>query len=321
MIMKLKLYNTINLSHHLVNGISLINNNMYYVSGASNSIIKYDLESGKESLVSGGVCGYGMNKFREPVHVFASEIHGRTQLLVSDWHNHRVVKLSDAKYEDELGCYSSRNSLLFSLSVFVGRLSNPGTYIASHFGESNKEFRIKTSFISNIIYFITSFFRLRSKRFYPFNKPNGICSFNKGYLVTQKNRNCLTFISSDFQTARDIDIPNTGRIGNINTSSGKTIFCVESIGKIYEIREDEEISEIKVSCEDNSLKPFSAIYLEESLLGVIAKSKFYIFDIALGKQLAVYETNGELHGMDISDHKVYLSDRLNSQIYVLEYVK
>ena len=111
--MRIELTGKVKLKNRLVNSISILDDSIYYSSSLMNSISKLNLSTLDDEVVVGEGCGYGRYKFREPVHVKAIKEGEKVCLLVSDWHNHRLLKYSNNKYITELGFFASTSSKIY----------------------------------------------------------------------------------------------------------------------------------------------------------------------------------------------------------------
>ena len=315
--MKLERVSEIQLAHQLVNSISIVDDSIYYTSGLNNSVIKYDMTDGVEENVIGGVCGYGKYKFREPVHAKAFVQNNDLIVMVCDWHNHRVVKYVNQTYVTEIGIHSSSPSSLKNVAKFIKGLSIPGSYIHSHFTDSNTSHSVVTNFTSNALYFLSSTVRLLAKRFYRINKPNGLASFRDGVIFTQKNSNSLTYLDTHLNFKEQFTVPKSGRLGNVNRYGDKVIFCVESTGLIYTLDSQGSFEAINLAPMELSFKPFAAIMLNDDLLAVTSMAHVHVFDIRSGAEKARHTVDGELHGIELYNNDVFVCDRLHAKIYRL----
>jgi hypothetical protein len=313
--LRLELIKKICLKKRLVNSISILDDGLYYTSALDNGVYLYDMVSGRETSVIDVGCGFGKYKFREPVHVLAYKESADVHLIVSDWHNHRLIKYANGKYVTELGIFESSKSTLKSVLKFIKGLSNAGQYIQSHFNGTDIRYKVKTNFLSNLSYFISSSFRLLSKRFYKINKPNGACLFNNGILFTQKNNLCLTQTDLNLNPILDYKVPEKGRLGNVSTSFNKTVFCVESIGKVFNINQSGIIEALSLQALNIEFKPFSACYLTHELLAIISMSHLHVFNVVTGEEVTRYFFEGELHGLETKGEFIYVSDRLYAKVY------
>jgi hypothetical protein len=315
--MKLKLIKKVILKQQLVNSISILDHSIYYSSSLNNSISKYDLTKDTDTTIVGGKCGYGKYKFREPVHALAYKENDNVVLVVSDWHNHRVIKYSNGNYITEIGMFSPTTSKLKNIAKFIRGLSTSGSYITSHFSINSTKHVVKTSFVYNLIYIISSSIRLLSKRFYDINKPNGTCFYKDGLIFTQKNSNRLTFVDFNLNAKADFITPVEGRLGNVNNKKNEILLCIESLGSIYKINNDGVFSKIALVPLDIDFKPFSACFLHDDLLAVISMSNLHIYDVNSGLEICRYTVNGELHGLEIYDNNIYIADRVNGEVSIM----
>lgn len=313
--MKIELEKKITLKNRLINSISLLEGSIYYTSALGNCVYKYDMSSEKESMIIDGGCGYGKYKFREPVHAFVYKELNNVNIIVSDWHNHRVIKYQNGEYLTELGFFSPTKSLLKNILKFIKGLSISGQYYESHFRGEDIRHSVETDFFPNFFYMISSSCRLFSKRLFSFNKPNGTCFYKGGLLLTQKNNNCLTHTDLNLNPIRNYVIPESGRLGNINSLNGQTLFCVESIGKVFNIDGSGNISAVNLRKIDIEFKPFSARYISDDIIAVISMSYLHIFDILDGREVIRKKIDGELHGLEADSDYIYVSDRLHSKVY------
>lgn len=318
--MKIELIKKIKLTHKLVNSVSIVDNSLYYTSSLSNCVSIYNLLDESEEVAVGGTCGYGKYKFREPVHARAFKDKKDVILIVSDWHNHRVVKYKNGRYITELGFYSPSTSRFKNVVKFIKGLSLSGSYIHAHFSDNNVIHDIKTSFFDNFVYFLTSSCRLLNKRYYDINKPNGVSPYKNGLIFTQKNRGRLTLVDLDLNVQKDLIIPELGRLGNVNKSNETVLFCIESIGAIYTLNAEGKFNKIPILPLVIDFKPFSACLINSDLVAVISMSNLHIFNIHTGNESLRYTVNGELHGLDIYKNDIYISDRLNSEVHALRVI-
>lgn len=313
--MKIELLKKFSLQKRLVNSISLLEDCLYYTSARDNCVYQFNMSTERETVVIDKGCGYGKYKFREPVHAFAYKQSTDINIIVSDWHNHRLVKYKNGQYVTELGVFEPTKSKIKNVLKFIKGFSQSGQYIDSHFNGSDTRHHVRTYFLSNFWYFISSSCRLLSKRFYAINKPNGSCLYKGGILFTQKNNRCLTYTDLNLSPINNYILPENGRLGNINTDFYKTVFCSESTGKVYQIDESGEILAINLQQLEIKFKPFSARFMENELLAVISMSNLHIFEVATGIEVSRYKVDGELHGLEVDGDDIYVSDRLYAKVY------
>lgn len=300
----------------LLNSISVLNDDVFYVVAGENMLARYNLVDKKTKIIASG-CGYGEYKYREPVFVYSETKNNDTQLMVCDWHNHRVIKYVNEKYHTETGIYKKKKrSKLESFLSFLKNMGYAGRYIESHNDKGLNEIKNNTSFIKNLMYLFSTLLRLTSKRLLSINKPNGICRFGKGYAFTQKNESCITFIDENFNFVKNISLSG-GRLGNISNENGKVLFCVEDLGKVYELISDEKFIDLNLKL-GPELKPFSAVYLGYDKVAFISGAHLYIIDILINKMLNKCYLGGELHGLVLNKGNLYVADRLNSQVHILK---
>ncbi|MCK8126389.1 hypothetical protein R0K04_16045 [Pseudoalteromonas sp. SIMBA_153] len=315
--MRIELTGKVKLKNRLVNSISILDDSIYYSSSLMNSISKLNLSTLDDEVVVGEGCGYGRYKFREPVHVKAIKEGEKVCLLVSDWHNHRLLKYSNNKYITELGFFASTSSKIKNIAKFIKGMSVSGSYIETHFKPNSVKHNVRTSFFHNAAYFFSSSFRLTSKRFFNINKPNGVSLYKNGFIFTQKNRNVLSFVDEKLNPIKEFTPPESGRLANVTPCEDGVIFCIESIGVVYRLNNLGTFSKILLKPSSVNFKPFCACVIEEDLLAVISMSNLHIFEISSGLEKACYSVDGELHGLDVSNNNIYISDRENSEIYIL----
>lgn len=315
--MELELTGKIRLKNKLVNSISILDGSIYYTSSLMNCISKLNLSTLDDEVVVGGVCGYGKYKFREPVHAKAFREGEKVSLFVSDWHNHRLLKYTNNRHITELGFFAPTSSKLKSIAKFIKGMSISGSYINTHFKACNIKHTVKTNFSHNVAYFISSSFKLRSKRFFDVNKPNGVAPYKNGFIFTQKNRNVLSFVDKELKPIKELYPPESGRLANITPYENGVIFCIESKGAVYRLNNLGTFSKIFLKPSSVNFKPFCACIIENDLLAVISMSNLHIFEISSGLEKACYSVDGELHGLDVSNNNIYISDRENSEIYIL----
>ena len=304
----------IDIEHKLINSISITGNKIYYTSAYDNAIYALDRESKVVKKVIGKGIGYNKYRFREPVHCMSRvSKEGKLELIVSDWHNHRVIKYLDYKYIKESGIFQDDfKGRVKSLVSFAKNLKYKGRYIRSHdFGDTDEP-PAEINLFKSSFHFI---FRLLSwKTLVKVNKPNGTIFHDGTYIFTQKNRNKITFLDEDLNYLKSISLPKVGRLGNINNRNGEIYISVESPPAIYML-EKNLFKEIKVDYFEG-FAPFSSININEKYIATISKTDLLIIKKNSGYISKRIKVGAELHGLDYdeSTSEIVVSDRLNSKI-------
>ena len=313
--MILSIRQEINLPFSMPNSISISDGNVYITSGSGNAVYKASMQSLDFLVFVGGKCGLGQNKFREPVYAYSDG----PDLYVCDWHNHRVVKYTEGQYSTESGMQGSRYPMIIDLLRLFKNFGNSGSYIVSHFHYKDNCSSIKnsTSYTANFLYFAFSLFWLRRKRFHRMRKPNGLCLINNKLVISQKDGHRLDVMTTNLCAVASHPIPRIGRVGNVSSKCGINLVAVESIGKVYRFTDDFQFNELNLAWGAGNPKPFSAIALTKYLIAVIAVDVLLVFNRMSGEKVCSYRFEGELHGIDSCGKNIYVTDRLNSKLYVV----
>ena len=307
---------------NLINSISITNSVIYFTSAYDNTVYSLDPQSSKIKKEIGEGIGYGKYRYREPVFCLSRiDDRNKLELVVCDWHNHRVIKYLDSEYHSESGIFHNETrGTIKSILSFIKNLSYKGRYISSHNTNVIDEPIGKINTLNSLCYAMKRLFNRKSH--VKVNKPNGIIFHEGKYYFTQKNRSCVTVLDKNFNYLKNIILPKSGRVGNITKNHGDIYISVENPAAIYRMEDDllEEVTINLTSDIVNDFAPFSTISIDNEHIAIISASKLIIAEKNSGEIVNVVEVGGELHGLeqDRNTLEVFVSDRLSSKIVSFE---
>jgi hypothetical protein len=316
----------------LPNSVALLaDGNLIVADGGSDGIFNFSPSGELLQKVSG--TGFSKYEFRQPVAVSVSPLQ---DILVADWHNHRIVVYDrDLTYKGEFGGFGNprrvNGRLIGAVRDKVRRsrvcLSNP-PYTLNHHGGEIKRSSIPdglTKKIRRLAYLVSR--HTISVGTVDLNKPNGMAFIGSRLYVTQKNARCVSvfertakerykLLASRFGPSQSEEF---GRLGNLSAASdGRLYVCDEHRHVIWVLDSNLEYLG-RLTCSEGDrgeFFPFACCQIDEEHLAVCGGLTFQIIDTITGEVTYRHSDIGELHGIAYDGRRsiLYLSSRKEGMI-------
>lgn len=227
-------------------------------------------------------------------------------LYISDWQNHRIVKLTKSfGYVGSYGYYWQKNlaktvrSLLIRRSIILSHRSNS-------FGGLPKTSRFK-----KLIYLIR---KIISTDKLMISKPNGCYFSDDKVFVVSKNNRCIILCDNNFHPISQVKGASLDRLGSVCQVSSMPIFCDEQNSRLFVILDCGTLSFF-----DAKLRPFAAVKLADGKTISVGDDGIEVFNPEMD---SIFTTTDEtdLHGITVCNGEIFFAQRETGKIFKVAHV-
>lgn len=339
-----------NVPFYLPNSVCVFNNSRIAIADGGNNRICVFSHDGKPFWQH---CEYGFfpSGMREPIFVYAASLSNAQNdfLLVSDWHNNRLLVFKpDYSFSHTLfhigPIYLSRGlknyfflAGMFLKNIAIWRVNAPYYFTPEKMkdGKSKSPDYSLSVFLKGISYYFFHLNEVKSiltDRNFSVRKIDGIVVQNNQLILSQKANRCVSIYNIDQEDLSLLSLERHiseyapgqyfGRICNLCSDQDKNIYvCDQENKKIVILRSDYSFirSITFETSPQRPMAPFSCAVIDNRFLAVAFSFGFDLLDMNNNDQV-VYSKNdlGETHGIawDKVKRRLYYVDRSNSVIEV-----
>jgi hypothetical protein len=222
-------------------------------------------------------------------------------LYISDWHNHRIVKLTKSfGYVASYGYYWQEN-----LTKTVRSLLTRHRVILSHRSISFGSFP-KTSRFKKLMYLLR---KIISTDKLMISKPNGCFFSNDKVFVVSKNNRCLILCDYNFQPISQVSDASLDRLGTVSQVSSMPIFCDEQNSRLFVFLDSGALSFFEAK-----LRPFAAVKLAEGETISVGNDGIEVLN---SEMETIFTTTNEtdLHCITVCNGEVFVGQRETGKIF------
>jgi hypothetical protein len=222
-------------------------------------------------------------------------------LYISDWHNHRILKLTKSfSYVRSYGYYWQKN-----LTKTVRGLLSRHRIILSH--RSDRLGGVpKVSRLKKLMYLIR---KIISTDQLVISKPNGCFFTNDNVFVVSKNNRCLILCDNNFQPISQLSDASLDRLGSVSQVSSMPIFCDEQNSRLFVILDSGALSFF-----DAKLRPFVAVKLPEGGTVSVGDDGIEVFNSEMDTIFTTIEET-DLHSVTECSGRVFVGQRETGKIF------
>lgn len=222
-------------------------------------------------------------------------------LYISDWQNHRIVKLTKFfGYQESYGYFWQKN-LANTLRLLLTRRNIILSHRSMTFGSVPKTSRFK-----KLIYLVK---KIISADKLIISKPNGCFFSNDKIFVVSKNNKCIILCDNNFQPISKVEDASLDRLGSVCQVSSMPIFCDEQNSRLFIISDSGALSFFEAK-----LKPFAAIKLAEGKTISVGDDGIEVFNSEMD---TIFSTSvvTDLHGITVCNGVIFVAQRETGKIF------
>lgn len=222
-------------------------------------------------------------------------------LYISDWQNHRIVKLTKSfSYVGSYGYYWHKN-----LAKTVRSLLTKRNIILSHRSNSIGS-APKTSRFKKMIYL---FRKIISADKLMISKPNGCFFSNDKVFVVSKNNRCIILCDNNFHPISQVKDASLDRLGSVCQASSMPIFCDEQNSRLFVILDSGALSFFKTK-----LRPFTGVKLDDGKTISVGDDGIEVFNSEMDTIFTITDET-DLHGITVCNERVFVAQRETGKIF------